>query len=136
MERVPGAIEGKTLAESGIGARTGLNVIAVRIDGESVTNPSADAELLRGAELVMLGTVGQPALRLRSGESITACESSCFALGFTEVRRVLSPGSSARSVTETVADRACCVETISGLLRDGMSPADMSRLGAHASSKA
>ena len=59
VEKVPGGIEGKTLAESGIGAQTGLNVIAVRVDGQSVTNPPANEELARGGELVMLGTVGQ-----------------------------------------------------------------------------
>ncbi len=59
VEGVPEALEGKTLAESGIGARTGLNVIALRAGGGSVTNPPADTELLRGAEMVMLGTVPQ-----------------------------------------------------------------------------
>jgi len=56
---VPAGLEGKTLAASGIGARTGLNVIAVHAGGESITNPSADTELARGAELVMLGTLSQ-----------------------------------------------------------------------------
>jgi Trk K+ transport system NAD-binding subunit len=59
VERVPRSLEGKTLAESGIGARTGLNVIAVHAGGESITNPPATTELAPGAELVMLGTVGQ-----------------------------------------------------------------------------
>jgi Trk K+ transport system NAD-binding subunit len=59
VEPVPGALEGKSLGESGIGARTGLNVIAVRNDGTSVGNPSADTELPAGSELVMLGTSDQ-----------------------------------------------------------------------------
>jgi len=56
VERVPPALEGKTLAESGIGAHTGLNVIAIRSNGTSTSNPAADTELAGGAELVMLGT--------------------------------------------------------------------------------
>ena len=56
VEGVPSTLAGKSLGESGIGARTGLNVIAVRHDGISRTNPSADIELPRDAELVMLGT--------------------------------------------------------------------------------
>jgi Trk K+ transport system NAD-binding subunit len=59
VEVVPPGLAGKTLAESGIGAQTGLNVIAVRRDGASLTNPPADTELAHGADLVMLGTVSQ-----------------------------------------------------------------------------
>ncbi|MCP3985651.1 MAG: potassium transporter TrkA [bacterium] len=59
VERVPAVLEGKTLADSGIGARTGLNVIAMRADGESITNPAPETQLLPGTDLVMLGTVGQ-----------------------------------------------------------------------------
>ena len=47
------------LGESGIGAQTGLNVIAVRHAGVSKTNPSAGTELPQDAELVMLGTAEQ-----------------------------------------------------------------------------
>jgi Trk K+ transport system NAD-binding subunit len=57
VEAVPEALEGKTLADSGIRAKTGLNVIAVRTQNVSVTNPPADTELARSGELVMLGTV-------------------------------------------------------------------------------
>lgn len=57
METVPTALEGKTLADSGIRARTGLNVIAIRTQNVSVTNPPADTELVHGGELMMLGTV-------------------------------------------------------------------------------
>jgi len=59
VEPVPAALAGKSLVASGIGARTGLNVIALRCDGHSTTNPPADVELTAGAELVMLGTVAQ-----------------------------------------------------------------------------
>jgi len=56
VEAVPSTLAGMRLGESGIGARTGLNVIAVRHDGVSATNPATDIELPRDAELVMLGT--------------------------------------------------------------------------------
>jgi Trk K+ transport system NAD-binding subunit len=59
IESVPSSLAGKRLGESGIGANTGLNVIAVRHDGVSSTNPSADIDLPRDAELVMLGTAEQ-----------------------------------------------------------------------------
>ena len=59
VDRVPPALEGKTLGESGIGAKTGLHVIAVRSEGKSITNPRASEQLTRGAELVMLGTAEQ-----------------------------------------------------------------------------
>ena len=59
VEGVPSTLVGKRLGESGIGARTGLNVIAVRHAGVSKTNPSADTELPRDADLVMLGTAEQ-----------------------------------------------------------------------------
>ncbi len=59
VDRVPPALEGKTLGESGIGAKTGLHVIAVRSEGKSITNPRASEQLTQGAELVMLGTAEQ-----------------------------------------------------------------------------
>jgi len=59
VEVVPAVLEGKTLADSGIGAGTGLNVIAVQTNGVSVSNPVAGTELGRGARLVMLGTIEQ-----------------------------------------------------------------------------
>lgn len=36
------------------------DVIALHVNGESVTNPPADTELAGGAEPVMLGTRAQP----------------------------------------------------------------------------
>ena len=59
VEPVPPALAGKTLAESGIGASTGLNVIAVQHDEATTTNPSAETELPRDGELVMIGTAEQ-----------------------------------------------------------------------------
>ncbi len=59
VEGVPPSLAGGNLGESGIGARTGLNVIAVRHDGVTKANPSAKTELPRDAELVMLGTAEQ-----------------------------------------------------------------------------
>lgn len=59
VEPVPASLAGKRLAESGIGARTGLNVIAVRHAGASWTNPASATELPGDAELVMLGTPEQ-----------------------------------------------------------------------------
>ena len=57
--RVPRSLENKALADSGIGSRTGLSVVAVRQDGHLVTNLRASMQLEPGAELVMLGTVKQ-----------------------------------------------------------------------------
>jgi Trk K+ transport system NAD-binding subunit len=57
---VPGALAGRTLGESGIGAETGLNVIAVQPPGEAVvTNPPAATALPAGAHLVILGSPEQ-----------------------------------------------------------------------------
>jgi voltage-gated potassium channel len=59
VEAVPPTLAGKTLAESAIGAKTGLNVIALQQGAETTTNPQATAELPRDGELVMLGTAAQ-----------------------------------------------------------------------------
>lgn len=56
---VPRKLIGKTLAESGIGAKTGLLVLAVQHHGEVITNPPADTPLHADAELVMIGGVAQ-----------------------------------------------------------------------------
>lgn len=56
---VPPSLVGKTLMESNIGARTGMNVIAIRRGSESEGSPSASAVLSEGASLVLLGTVEQ-----------------------------------------------------------------------------
>ena len=56
---VPASVAGKSLGESQIGAKTGLHVIAVRSNGESITNPSAQTKLPEGGELVVIGTHDQ-----------------------------------------------------------------------------
>ena len=57
--RLPPSLENKTLAETGIGSRTGLSVVAVRQDGLLVTNLRASMQMEAGAQLVMLGSVQQ-----------------------------------------------------------------------------
>ncbi len=59
IEPVPRKIAGKDLAESHIGADTGLNVVAIRTEAESITNPPATTELPSGGTLVMIGTPEQ-----------------------------------------------------------------------------
>jgi Trk K+ transport system NAD-binding subunit len=59
VEAVPSALVDRTLAESGIGALTGLNVIAVQDGDEVLANPSARTKLTAGSELVMLGSPEQ-----------------------------------------------------------------------------
>jgi K+:H+ antiporter len=49
------AIAGKTLAEAGLGERSGVTVIAVVRDGRSTPNPPADFRLTAGDILVLLG---------------------------------------------------------------------------------
>lgn len=56
---MPSGLAGRTLAEAGIGARTGLNVIAVESEGETSTNPRADLPLPAGGRLLVLGTSEQ-----------------------------------------------------------------------------
>jgi len=51
----PPSLEGKSLAESGIGAKTGLSVIAIKENSKVLTLLTADTLLPRGAEIVMLG---------------------------------------------------------------------------------
>ena len=57
----PRPLVGKTLAETGIGARTGMSVIALRHDGELTTDLSAETVLTRGSELLMMGDEEQRA---------------------------------------------------------------------------
>lgn len=56
---VPVSLAGKNLAESGIGARTGLNVIAIKKGEDVVTNPPGDILLEVGSEFVMIGNAEQ-----------------------------------------------------------------------------
>ncbi|RKS53761.1 Trk K+ transport system NAD-binding subunit [Gillisia mitskevichiae] len=51
----PSSLEGKSLAESGIGANTGLSVIAIKENSKVLTLLTSDTLLPPGAEIVMLG---------------------------------------------------------------------------------
>jgi Trk K+ transport system NAD-binding subunit len=53
---VPPKLQGISLAKSGIGAKTGLVVIAIEEGPETVTNPPAQMILNDSARLIMLGT--------------------------------------------------------------------------------
>jgi voltage-gated potassium channel len=55
-EPVPVALAGRTLAESEIGARTGLTVVAIKDGTRFVVNPGAGATLPVGGRLVLIGT--------------------------------------------------------------------------------
>ena len=57
--RLPPSLENKTLAEAGIGSRTGLSVVAVRQEGQLVTKLRASMQMEPGAQLIMLGSVQQ-----------------------------------------------------------------------------
>ena len=56
---LPQSLADKTLANAGIGARTGLNVIGVQKDGQFVTNLPPDQRLVKGSTLVALGSAEQ-----------------------------------------------------------------------------
>lgn len=57
--RVPASLVDKTLAESGIGAQTGLNVVGLQKAGKLDTNLQASTRLLAESELVMIGSSEQ-----------------------------------------------------------------------------
>ena len=59
VEPITPMLAGKTLAESDIGAKTGLNVIAIQIGTDTQTNPQATLQLPQDGELVMVGTAAQ-----------------------------------------------------------------------------
>ncbi len=56
---LPRTLIGKTLAQSNIGATTGLNVIAIQQNGIFITSPPASTLLKPGSELLMVGDVHQ-----------------------------------------------------------------------------
>ena len=56
---LPASLQGKTLAETGIGSRTGLSVVAISQNGQLVTSMQSSMRLEPGAELIMLGSVQQ-----------------------------------------------------------------------------
>jgi voltage-gated potassium channel len=59
IEKTPEHLFGKNLANSEIGAATGLNVLAIREKGQLTANPPASTELSRDSELVMVGSAEQ-----------------------------------------------------------------------------
>ncbi len=56
---VPQSLAGKTLSESEVGARTGLNVVALETDGEFVSNPDPGQVIPKEALLHVIGTEEQ-----------------------------------------------------------------------------
>ena len=56
---VPHTLAGRTLAESGIGARTGLTVVAVRENGRITTALGPSYQLNGSANLIMIGNMDQ-----------------------------------------------------------------------------
>lgn len=66
--KVPRSMAGQTIANTGIGAKTGLIIIALQGSEETITNPSAHAIIPSDAELVMIGDAEQrKALRAMLG---------------------------------------------------------------------
>jgi Trk K+ transport system NAD-binding subunit len=61
VEPVPHTLAGRTLGETALGSRTGLNVVAVQKPDGPAVNPVGETELEAGQELVMLGTAEQRA---------------------------------------------------------------------------
>ena len=59
VEPVPDKLAGRTLGETALGARTGLNVVAVQKPDGPAVNPVGETGLEAGQELVMLGTAEQ-----------------------------------------------------------------------------
>lgn len=57
--KVPASLAGKTLRESDIGARSGMNVVAIRKGEEVTSNPTGATVLLDGAELLAIGSSEQ-----------------------------------------------------------------------------
>jgi len=58
-EETPASLVGRTLAESEIGARTGLNVVAIEVNGRLIPTPRAGRPLTTGSRLFMIGSVEQ-----------------------------------------------------------------------------
>jgi K+/H+ antiporter YhaU regulatory subunit KhtT len=56
---LPLSLAGKTLADAGIGARTGLNVIGVQKDGRIITNLPPALKLARDSTLIAIGSAEQ-----------------------------------------------------------------------------
>ena len=59
---LPPSLENKLLSESRIGSLTGLSVVAIQQNGETVTKLRSEMKLEPGAQLVMLGDAEQRTL--------------------------------------------------------------------------
>jgi Trk K+ transport system NAD-binding subunit len=57
--RVPPSLEGQRLAQTGIGSRTGLSVVAMEMQGTLTTHLTAETVLSTGSTLLMLGNLEQ-----------------------------------------------------------------------------
>ena len=57
----PRSLVGKTLAETGIGAKTGMSVIALKDDGTTTTDLSSSTVLTADTQMLMLGDAAQRA---------------------------------------------------------------------------
>ncbi|MBX3189695.1 MAG: NAD-binding protein [Labilithrix sp.] len=66
---VAATLAGKTLAESDIRARTGLNVIAIQKGDDVVTNPPASAIFPEGGEIIAIGSIEQRQTFVRAYEA-------------------------------------------------------------------
>lgn len=54
--QAPRSIDGLTLAESRIRQDTGCSVVAIKDDGKLVVNPGPSVPILKGAEMIIIGT--------------------------------------------------------------------------------
>ena len=57
--RVPPALQGQTLAESGIGAKTGMSVVALKKDDETISRLMPSVVLEPGMEILLIGSSAQ-----------------------------------------------------------------------------
>lgn len=54
--KVPPSLHGKTLAQSGIGAQTGMSVVALKRDDETISRLAPTIELEPGMEMLLIGS--------------------------------------------------------------------------------
>ena len=57
--RLPSSLENRKLADTGIGSRTGMSVVALRQEGRLVTHLRGEMRLRAGTELIVFGSVRQ-----------------------------------------------------------------------------
>lgn len=69
---VPDTLVGKTLGSCGVGARTGLQIVAIRREGHNEASPGPGAVLRRQDHLLVVGTSAQRAAFAREFERPTA----------------------------------------------------------------